>query len=694
MEAIRVMSMKVQDLIRMGSALLLAVGVACVARADGLPVIRSPLQSKLVPAGVYLSLNSDVENFASVTVQWYKGGLPISASNGGNGYSITVVALTAANSASYYFTATNSAGTVTSATAVITVVEGRAPYFDTQPSPAITTAGGTVQFSAFTPYDPQHLNVQWEEKRGAADWAPIPNDARYATSSFGQVLRISGVTMDMSGWQYRLRVGNAISYDISNVATLTVNSITVLGAYFGTTDGGGCWSMYVNGATAKFLAYLPDRQSAIITDVTVSDLGVIDGTAIERLAGGSGAWIAIQGQISTTGFGRQVSGTLVGAGKSFAGAFGTGMSAYAITGDFYTAVALEGAAGNVYSMVGPGGDMLSLIVTPSLIDAFRGQFQATSAADWTLQGTSVNGAAVTLSVNVAAHATRASYTPAAGKKLTFSGISADLAPPSRLTNLSVRARGGTGDQTLIVGFVVDGSSAKDLLVRGVGPTLASYGVAGAMPDPRLKVYSATGALLAENDDWGGGAAMRTLFNTLGAFALGEASKDAAVLLSLTGSPYSTHLVSADSQAGVGLVEIYDADSFTGTRLANASARNFVGTGSDILIAGFVISGGAPVRLLVRGVGPTLSNYGVSGAIANPRLEVYNASGVLVAANDDWGGTPDLKQGFKAVGAFDLAGDDSKDAALIITLEPGAYSAQLSGANGATGIGLVEVYPLP
>ena len=146
--------------------------------------------------------------------------------------------------------------------------------------------------------------------------------------------------------------------------------------------------------------------------------------------------------------------------------------------------------------------------------------------------------------------------------------------------------------------------------------------------------------------------------------------------------------------GVALAEIYDAStgafSRTAPRLVNVSARTQVGTGDSILIAGFAIGGSTPVRLLIRAVGPTLGAFGVGGVLADPKLEVLSGS-TKIAENDNW--LAEDAATFGAVGAFNLT-SRSLDAALVTTLAPGTYTAQISGVRSTTGVALVEIYELP
>jgi hypothetical protein len=257
---------------------------------------------------------------------------------------------------------------------------------------------------------------------------------------------------------------------------------------------------------------------------------------------------------------------------------------------------------------------------------------------------------------------------------------------SRLSNLSVRTAMAAG-QTLIVGFSVSGGS-RSLLVRGVGPTLGAFGVAGAMADPRIELYNGT-TLVAQNEDWGNSTALSTAAANVGAFALQANSRDAAFLQTVEGS---RTVQLKGTGAGVALVELYDTGSGNSPRLVNVSARNQVGTGDNILIVGFVIAGTDPKRVLIRGVGPTLASFGLTGVLSDPRFDVFRSgSATAVASNDNWDAS--LASTFTAVGAFSLTAG-SRDAALVTSLEPGAYTVQVSGANNGTGEALVEIYEVP
>jgi mRNA-degrading endonuclease toxin of MazEF toxin-antitoxin module len=263
---------------------------------------------------------------------------------------------------------------------------------------------------------------------------------------------------------------------------------------------------------------------------------------------------------------------------------------------------------------------------------------------------------------------------------------------SRIVNLSVRANAASGDNTLNVGVVVGGEGTKPLLMRVVGPTLASFGLTGTAPDPALQILR-SGTTIGTNDNWD--ASLSTTFSTLGAFALTDGSADAAIAANLTSGTTHTALVNTQGQNGIVLVEAYDTEApGTGTaRLINVSARNQVGTGSDVLVAGFVIGGTGNKTLLIRGVGASLANFGLTGVLANPQLQIHRTpagqSPEIVASNDDWNNDASITAVSNTLGAFALS--STADAAVLVTLSPGSYTATVSGVNDTTGIAIVEVY---
>jgi hypothetical protein len=265
----------------------------------------------------------------------------------------------------------------------------------------------------------------------------------------------------------------------------------------------------------------------------------------------------------------------------------------------------------------------------------------------------------------------------------------------QLTNVSSRMRVVAGDssRSLIAGFVVGGSQAKHVLLRAIGPALSEFGVTGALADPRLQLYSSAGTLVAENDNWAG-AETSADAAAVGAFPLAVGARDSAVVVTLSPGAY-TLVVSPNGGDGVALAEVYDADARVASgasAISNLSTRGQIDGAASPLIAGFTVEGDGARRVLIRGVGPGLTLFGVGAVLGDPTLKIYH-DGQLVAQNDDWtSATAENAAAAVESGAFAL-GADSKDAAIVLTLEPGSYTAVMSGAGDTSGAGLVEVYQL-
>ena len=315
---------------------------------------------------------------------------------------------------------------------------------------------------------------------------------------------------------------------------------------------------------------------------------------------------------------------------------------------------------------------------------------------WWKNGVAISGAtAATYSIAKVASTDVGSYTVTitiAEGQATSNAASLALLS-SRLNAFSVRSYSGAANDTLIMGVVVAGSGTKNLVARGIGPNLGFYEVSGFLADPLLKLYSGSGALMQTIDDWGGGTTLTNAFISVGLPALPPRSKDAALVLNQSPGVFMMHLTSA-AGTGIGLMELYDFGPESDTsRLAAVSVRGQVGTGANMLIVGFVITGSTSKQVIIRGVGPNLAASGVTGYMNDPQLKLFDSSGVQIGSNDDWGGGSTLANAFAAVGLASLPAA-SKDAALLATLNPGVYTVQLSGVNSTSGVGLIEFYEAP
>lgn len=273
---------------------------------------------------------------------------------------------------------------------------------------------------------------------------------------------------------------------------------------------------------------------------------------------------------------------------------------------------------------------------------------------------------------------------------------------SRLINVSILTTVTPSTPSFTIGTVIGGagtSGTKPLLVRAAGPSLMQFGVTSALADPKLDVFSAQ-TVVAANDNWGGATVLTTAFAQVGAFTyMSGASTDAAVYSpAMPAGSYTVQIGGVGGATGTALAELYDATPATAfttatPRLVNVSVLKQVNAG-EILTAGFVIGGTASKQVLIRAVGPTLAlaPFNVPGEMADPKLELFRGQ-TVVDWNDNWGGGSTLSTAFNNVGAFAL-GATSRDAALLVTLEPGSYTAQVSGVSGSAGFALVEVYEVP
>jgi len=295
---------------------------------------------------------------------------------------------------------------------------------------------------------------------------------------------------------------------------------------------------------------------------------------------------------------------------------------------------------------------------------------ATPASGWSFAGWSGGGCSGTATCTVTMNA-------AQSVTATF----ALSAPSTRLINLSTRGSVQTGDNVMIGGFVIGGSTPKKVLIRAVGPNLANYGVTGVLADPTLQLFSGSTAI-ATNNDWQSAA------NAADIQATGLAPANAmesAILTTLSPGAYTAIVSGIAAGTGVGIVEVYELDN-PASQFTNISTRGQVLTGDNVMIGGFVIQGDTSKTVLIRAVGPNLANYGVTGVLANPMLQLFSGS-TMIASNDDWGTATNAA----AIQATGLAPVSPLESAILLTLPPGAYTAIVSGSGGGTGVGIVEVY---
>jgi beta-glucanase (GH16 family) len=278
---------------------------------------------------------------------------------------------------------------------------------------------------------------------------------------------------------------------------------------------------------------------------------------------------------------------------------------------------------------------------------------------------------------------------------------------STLSNISSRALVGTGGNVAIPGFVIAGSAAMTLLIRASGPVLseAPYHVTDTLPDPLLQLFRSnsdgSSTLVGSDAGWGGAALIASTAGAVGAYPWPDAATaDSALLVTLQPGAYTAEVSGAGNDTGVSLVEVYSVQSGGTSSLSNISSRQFVGTGGNVAIPGFVIGGSVPMTVLIRASGPVLSQnpYDISGTLPDPLLQLFESnsdgSSTLVGSDAGWGGGAQIVATANSVGAYTWPDATSADSALLATLPPGAYTAVVSGASGDTGISLVELYAVP
>jgi hypothetical protein len=257
-------------------------------------------------------------------------------------------------------------------------------------------------------------------------------------------------------------------------------------------------------------------------------------------------------------------------------------------------------------------------------------------------------------------------------------------PAAQALNLSTRMRVQTGDNVGIGGFIITGSAPKHVLLRAIGPSLTQFGIPDALADPRMEL-NGPGTFIT-NDNWREDQAQEAAILATGIPPSNDL--ESAIDATLAPGAYTAIVSGTGNTSGVALVEAYDLSQAVSGKLANISTRAFVSTGTDIVIAGFILGGNSGAdRIVVRGIGPSLSSSGVPDALANPTLQLCDGNGAVVVANNDW--QDNLAQAAELTAAG-LAPTHNLEAAIIATLPPGLYTALLAGLNNGTGVGLVEV----
>ena len=261
-------------------------------------------------------------------------------------------------------------------------------------------------------------------------------------------------------------------------------------------------------------------------------------------------------------------------------------------------------------------------------------------------------------------------------------------PPAQSLNVSTRLDVGTGDKVAIGGIIITEGGAKRVLLRAIGPSLANFGITDPLSDPVLELHAGDGSLITSNDNWTDSPQMADIEAT----GLAPTNDlEPAIIATLDPGLYTAIVNGKDGGTGVGLVEAYDLDQSVASQLGNISTRGFVETGDNVMIGGFILGPDEAqnANVLMRAIGPSLTDFGVTDALADPVLELHDANGALLVDNNDW------KESQQAeIEATGLQPTNDLESAILMTLAPGGYTAIVAGSGGSTGVALVEIYRLP
>lgn len=240
---------------------------------------------------------------------------------------------------------------------------------------------------------------------------------------------------------------------------------------------------------------------------------------------------------------------------------------------------------------------------------------------------------------------------------------------------------------MIAGFIITGNSNKAVVLRGLGPSLSSFGLTGLLLDPVVELHAANGSVITMNDNWKD--TQRSLIE--GTVFQPSDDRESVILATLSPAAYTAILTGKNNTTGVGVVEVYDNNQAVDSQLANISTRGFVLTGNNVMIGGFILGGNTNnTRIALRGIGPSLAQFGLNPVLADPTLELHDANGTTLITNDDWTDDPVSAAQLTANG---LALSNPKESGIFTSLPAGQFTAILAGKNGGVGIGLVEIYNL-
>jgi hypothetical protein len=649
-----------------------------VVRPEALPVIVVQPENTEVIVGEPLELVAAVDGHPKPTVQWYHRDEPIA---GATSESFSVGAVRSEDGGRYWIEATNRSGSVKSRVVEVVIGDGLPGLIDSAESIEVVFGRPLSIFIGVEGSGP--MTYRWFR-----DGVELPGVD-------GPLLEIESVDLSHSG-RYVIEVGNDRGSARSDGFRVTVVPVDSAGVWMG--------EILDSGRTGHFALFVRDDSSAVLLgaegdgevirdlDMRVGDDGSFGFTGIDKPD-------TVPVDPETDGSGILRNELVEGAtshGRRFQGVRTHDHPASKIAG-FYRAGIAGTVAGELLLVIDDSGQYVLTVDEGEWIGSASGRID-TAGRDHVV----FERGHLEFALDPNSEILSGAWTATGGPLLTLGGLRDGAIRTEYLQNTSLRGVAGNGAAVIVTGFVVDGDGASPVLIRGIGPGLLRYGVSAALGSVSQKLFRLE-ELLAEVGDWrtSPDAARIDEWSTLaGAFPLESESADSALALNLESGAYTVHLKpSAGADAGVGLTEIYQVPQASTVPnrscVINLSTRMRVGGGEGVIIAGFVLSGDVPTRILIRGVGPGLAPFGVTGLLSDPVLTL-NQGGNRVAANNDWSGTdgagipPDL---FDRIGAFHLE-EGSRDAALLLWLEPGVYTAEVRSADEHAGLVLVEVYAVP
>jgi hypothetical protein len=268
--------------------------------------------------------------------------------------------------------------------------------------------------------------------------------------------------------------------------------------------------------------------------------------------------------------------------------------------------------------------------------------------------------------------------------IAYDAVVVRVTGQNALANLSTRVQVGTASHVAIAGFIITGNTGKQVVVRGLGPSLAAAGVQGTLSDPVLELYDASGNLLSSNNDWQQSQAQALRDANLAP----SNDLESAIMSTLTPGAYTAIMRGNGNSTGIGLVEVYDLQTSAMSKLGNLSTRGLVGSTQNVMIGGTIITGPDAARVVFRALGPSLAAAGIQNPLGDPQLDLFDANGAKISSNNNWKDSQQI-----AIAGAGLAPSSDLESAILTDLAPGNYTAVVNSANSASGIALVEAYHL-